>query len=59
MWCDLLLANSINQIARNHEEKKEYDSALKLFLQSFQIFSKIGSPNAETVKRNIARIRKR
>jgi tetratricopeptide (TPR) repeat protein len=39
--------------------KKDYAPALKMFLQSFRVLSKIGSPNAKVAKGNIDIVREK
>jgi len=40
-------------------EQNQFETALKLFLQAFAIFAKIGSPNVDQAKNDIARCREK
>jgi len=40
-------------------KQNQFETTLKLFCRAFMIFSEIGSPNANIVKRNIARCREK
>ncbi|HLP47827.1 MAG TPA: hypothetical protein VK469_17925 [Candidatus Kapabacteria bacterium] len=40
-------------------KQNQFETTLKLLFQSFAIFTKIGSPNANIVKDNIARCREK
>jgi len=53
------IANSLGQIGKVCFETTQYDTALHYYLQSFLIFTKIGSPNVEIVKGFIAEIREK
>ena len=48
-----------NNIGYIYFLKKDYATALKIFFPTFQILTKIGSPNAEGVKGNIALVREK
>jgi hypothetical protein len=47
------------QMGNLYFEQNQFEPALKFFLQSFAILSKIGSPTANIVKDNIARCREK
>ncbi len=53
------MASSMGQIGALYLVQNQCETALKLLVQSFAIFTKIGSPNANIVKRNIARCREK
>jgi hypothetical protein len=47
------MAMSMGQMGALYFEQNQFETALKLSLQAFAIFAKIGSPNANKVKHNI------
>jgi len=53
------MAISIGQMGILHLIKEKYPNALRLSIQSFAIFSKLGSPNVNIVKNNINIIREK
>jgi hypothetical protein len=53
------LALSIGQMGNLYFQKKEFETALKFFIQAFQVFTKLGSPYAQKAGKDIETTRKK
>ena len=52
-------ASSMAQMGELYFQQQEFETALKYSIQAFLIFSKIGSPNADQAKNDIALCREK